>query len=206
MFIERPPLLYRLLFPEGIWRIKKRGGKPVVYLTFDDGPIPEVTPWVLDTLDRYGIKATFFMVGDNVRRHPEVFEEVRRRGHSYGNHTMHHLQGRKSSARRYICDVYEADKLIDSPLFRPPHGLIRWKQARILKEKYNLIMYDLVTRDYARRLDGEKVFENVRRYARNGSIIVFHDSLKAQKNMMYALPRAIEWLMAQGYEFDVLPM
>jgi len=179
MLIERPPLLYRLLFPEGIWRIKRGGGRRVVYLTFDDGPVPEVTPWVLDTLDRYGIKATFFLVGDNVARNPGLFEEIKRRGHSWGNHTMHHLQGRLVSTYRYMHDISEANSLIGSPLFRPPHGLIRWKQARAIKDHYNIILYDLVTRDYSRKLTPERVFNNVRRYARNGSIIVFHDSLKA---------------------------
>ncbi len=206
MLIEQPPLLYRLLFPEALWRIKRRNGKPIVYLTFDDGPIPEQTPWVLDMLDKYGVKATFFMVGDNVRRHPELLEEVRRRGHSYGNHTMHHLQGMKVRAHRYLRDVAEAAKLIDSPLFRPPHGLIRWKQAKALKEHFNIIMYDLVTRDYSKKLTPDEVFENVRRYARNGSIIVFHDSIKAAPNMRIALPRAIEWLLEQGYEFRPIPM
>ena len=206
MLIEQPPLLYRLLFPEAIWRIKRYGGKPVVFLTFDDGPIPEETPWVLDTLDRYGIKATFFMVGDNVRRHPELLDEVRRRGHSYGNHTMHHMQGMKTKARRYLRDVAEAAALSDRPLFRPPHGLLRWKQAAVLKEHLNIVMYDLVSRDYSKKLNGEQVLENVKRYARNGSIIVFHDSLKASRNMRYALPRAIEWLLEQGYEFQRLPM
>lgn len=113
MLIEQPPLLYRLLFPECIGVLKGEGTK-VVYLTFDDGPIPEQTPWVLDLLDGYGIKATFFMVGDNVRRHPELLEEIKRRGHSYGNHTMHHLQGMKVRAVRYLRDVSEADALIDS--------------------------------------------------------------------------------------------
>lgn len=112
MLIERPPLLYRLLFPEGIWRIKRGGGRRVVYLTFDDGPVPEVTPWVLDTLDRYGIKATFFLVGDNVARNPGLFEEIKRRGHSWGNHTMHHLQGRLVSTYRYMHDISEANSLI----------------------------------------------------------------------------------------------
>ncbi|MDE5661154.1 MAG: polysaccharide deacetylase family protein [Muribaculaceae bacterium] len=206
MFIEQPPILYRLLFPEALWRLKRKGGKPVVYLTFDDGPIPEETPWVLDLLDRYDIKATFFMVGDNVRRNPGLLEEVKRRGHSYGNHTMHHLQGMKSTTRQYLRDVAEAAELIDSPLFRPPHGLIRTSQGKALKEHFNIVMYDLVTRDYSRKLSGEQVFENVKRYARNGSIIVFHDSLKASANMRYALPRSIEWLLSQGYEFRPLPM
>lgn len=205
MLIERPPLLYRLLFPEALWRLKRRHRK-VVYLTFDDGPIPGQTPWVLDILDRYGVKATFFMVGDNVARHPELLEEIKRRGHSYGNHTMHHLQGMRTTARRYCRDITEADRLIDSILFRPPHGIMRWKQARIIKSHYNIIMYDLVTRDYSRKLTPEQVLDNVRRFARNGSIIVFHDSVKAAPNMRVALPAAIEWLLSQGYEFDPIPM
>lgn len=205
MWIEQPPFFYRLLFTEAIWRILQRG-KKVVYLTFDDGPIPEETPWVLDVLDRYGVKATFFMVGDNVRRYPELFEEVKRRGHSYGNHTMHHLQGMKTLTRRYLRDIAEACEHIDSPLFRPPHGLLRWKQARAIKDHFNIVMYDLVSRDYSRKLTGPEVLANVKRYARNGSIIVFHDSLKASRNMRYALPNAIEWLLEQGYEFRPIPM
>jgi len=205
LLIEQPPLPYRLLFPEAIWRIKKLDTK-TVFLTFDDGPIPEVTPWVLDTLDRYGIKATFFMVGENVARHPELYEEIKRRGHSYGNHTMHHLQGMKVSSYRYMHDITEANDLIRSSLFRPPHGLLRWRQARAIKDRYNIVMYDLVTRDYSKKLNPEQVFANVRRYARNGSIIVFHDSLKAERNMKAVLPKAIEWLQARGYSFERLPM
>lgn len=205
MWIEQPPLLYRLLFPEAIWRVKKRKRK-VAYLTFDDGPIPEVTPWVLDTLDRYGVKATFFFVGDNVRKYPHLYEEVKRRGHSYGNHTMHHLQGFKTPRISYMRDITEADALIDSPLFRPPHGLLRWAQAKAIKKHYNIVMYDLVTRDYSIKMTPDRVFYNIRRYARNGSIIVFHDSLKAERNMKEVLPRAIEWLRNEGYELLPLPM
>lgn len=205
MLIERPPSLYRLLFPEALWRLKRRGRR-VVYLTFDDGPIPEVTPWVLDELDRLNVKATFFLVGDNVRRYPWLLEEIKRRGHSYGNHTMHHIQGIHSSRMKYMRDITEADRLIESPLFRPPHGLLWGGQAKAIKGKYNLVMYDVITRDYNRKLSPERVYANVRRYVRNGSIIVFHDSLKAERNMKYALPRAIRWLKMHGYEFDVLPM
>lgn len=125
-----------------------------VFLTFDDGPIPEVTPWVLDLLDHYGIKATFFCVGDNVRKHPETFRMVVERGHSVGNHTMHHLQGAKVTTSRYVADIMEAHALIDSPLFRPPHGLIRWKQAAAIKDNMRIIMYDLVTRDYSKKTYG----------------------------------------------------
>jgi peptidoglycan/xylan/chitin deacetylase (PgdA/CDA1 family) len=203
MFIEQPPLLYRILFPEAVWRIKRKKRR-VVYLTFDDGPVPEVTPWVLDTLDHYGVKATFFMVGDNVVRNPQLFDEIKRRGHGYGNHTMNHLQGMKTTLADYIHNIDQANELIDSSLFRPPHGLMKWSQARAIKERYNIIMYDLVTRDYSRQMNGEEVLANVRRYVRNGSIIVFHDSLKAEKNLRYALPRAIEWLKEQGYEFETI--
>ena len=190
MFIEQPPLFYRILFPECVWRLHRK--RKCVYLTFDDGPIPEVTPWVLDTLDQYGVKATFFCVGDNVRRNPELFEEIKRRGHNVGNHTMNHLQGIKVTSQRYLRNVLEAHRYINSPLFRPPHGLLRWAQASILREQFTIVMYDLVTRDYSNKLSGEDVLNNVKRYARKGSIIVFHDSLKAEKNLKYALPRAIE--------------
>lgn len=203
--IERPPLLYRLLFPEAVWRLKRKK-KRVAYLTFDDGPVPEVTPWVLDVLDQYDVKATFFMVGDNARRYPWLLDEIKRRGHSYGNHTMHHLQGFKVPSWCYLRDITEANELIDSPLFRPPHGIMRWGQAKVIKEHYNLMMYDLVTRDYSKKIDGERVLSNVKRLTRNGSIIVFHDSLKAERNLRAALPRAIEWLKEQGYELHPLPM
>lgn len=198
-FIEQPPLFYRLLFSEAIWRLKIKGRK-VAFLTFDDGPIPEVTPWVLDTLDHYAVKATFFMVGDNARRYPQLLDEVKRRGHSIGNHTMHHLKGMGVSRKRYLRDVLEAEKYIDSTLFRAPHGLLKWTQSQAIKNKYNLIMYDVVTRDYSRKTTPERVLANVKRYVRNGSVIVFHDSLKAEANIKAVLPEAIEWLLSEGYE------
>ena len=199
MFIEQPPLIYRMLVPETVWRIPMK--EKTIFLTFDDGPIPEVTPWVLDLLDFHGIKATFFCVGDNARKHPEVYADIVGRGHSVGNHTMHHIQGSIVTTKRYVADIREAHKFVDSPLFRPPHGLIRWKQAAAIKDNMRIIMYDLVTRDYSEKLNGEQVFENVKKYCRNGSIIVFHDSLKAERNLRYALPRSIEWLKENGYKF-----
>ena len=204
MLSEQPPLLYRILFPETVWRIHRK--RRTVFLTFDDGPIPEVTPWVLDTLDFYGVKATFFLVGDNVRRHPELLDEILRRGHSVGNHTMNHVQSLKMTTRNYVHNVALANRLIGSKLFRPPHGLMRWGTARLMKNHYTLIMYDLVSRDYNHKLTGEQVLNNVKRYARRGSIIVFHDSLKAREHMQYALPRAIEWLKYKGYAFEAIPM
>lgn len=203
MFIEQPPTLYRLLFPEAIWRIKRPDIK-AAYLTFDDGPIPEVTPAILDILDRYNVKATFFMVGDNVARHPELMAEVRRRGHAVGNHTMKHIQGIKCTWRTYARNIADADELIGSRLFRPPHGLMKRVQMRTVNHRYNVVMYDVITRDYNRKLTPQRVLANVKRYARDGSIIVFHDSLKAKDRTLVALPQAIEWLLENG--FTLLPI
>ncbi len=204
MLIERPPRIFRFFFRSSLFRLDTGGAKRV-YLTFDDGPIPEVTPWVLDLLDRYGIRATFFMVGDNARRHPELLAEVRRRGHTVGNHTMHHLQGSHVTTHRYIKDVEEAEEYLHGTrLCRPPHGWMRMRQARKLKKRYRLVMYDLVTRDYSKRLTSGEVVENVKRYTREGSIIVFHDSLKSWPRLERALPESLEWLIAEGYTFGTL--
>jgi len=205
MLIEQPPLFYRILFPEAIWRLQQNGRK-VAYLTFDDGPIPEVTPWILDTLAKYKVKATFFMVGENVRKHPELFMQIKNQGHSYGNHTMHHLPGFKYGYTRFANDIDQAAEIIDSHLFRPPHGLMRWSQASKIKERYNLVMYDVITRDYNYSLKPEDILNNVKRFTRNGSIIVFHDSLKSWFNLKNALPAAIEWLKSEKYELLPIPM
>ena len=204
MLIERPPLCFRLTVPGGLFRRHEPGHQHAVYLTFDDGPIPEVTPWVLDVLDRYGIKATFFMVGDNVRKHPEVYEEVVRRGHRIGNHTMHHVSGFRLTRRSYLRDVAEARQYIDSDLFRPPHGWVRPRQTWALHEQFRVVMFDLVTRDYSKWMRAQDVVRNVKLFARDGSVIVFHDSLKSWPRLQEALPKALEWLIAQGYEFRLL--
>ncbi len=204
MLIERIPEWLRKLAKDAVFMIPQREGEKKVYLTFDDGPIPEVTPRLLDLLDSYGIKATFFMVGDNVRKYPELFADVKRRGHRVGNHTMHHLQGLRESKDAYLADVADADRYIGSDLFRPPHGWMKRSQGKELSAKYRIVMYDLVTRDYSKHLDAGDVFDNVRKYARPGSIIVFHDSLKSLPRLFEALPKSIEWLMEQGYKFDVL--
>lgn len=205
MLIEQPPHLYRLLFPKSVWRIKVPLQK-TVYLTFDDGPIPEVTPWVLDLLDRYNVKATFFCVGDNVRKHPDVYRMLLERGHRTGNHTFNHVQGWNSKTSYLLDNTAKAAELIGSPLFRPPHGHMRVPQNwAIHKAGYSVIMWDVVTRDYSRHMSPEQVLANVKKYTRDGSILVFHDSLKAEKNMKYALPRAIEWLQGEGYTFALIP-
>jgi peptidoglycan/xylan/chitin deacetylase (PgdA/CDA1 family) len=199
MLIEQPPKLLRWLYPRALWRMDKN--VKAVYLTFDDGPIPNITPWVLDILDKYNIKATFFLVGDNVRKHPEEFKMIVERGHRVGNHTFNHISGLKYLSYNYLENTNKADELINSTLFRPPHGWMRWGQYMVLSHRYTVVMWDLVTRDYSKRLNGRQVLRNVKKYVRNGSIITFHDSIKSEKNMKYALPRAIEWLLEQGYEF-----
>ena len=202
MFIEQPPQLIRCLYPSAIWRMDK--DKKAVYLTFDDGPIPRVTPWVLDVLDRYGIKATFFMVGDNIRKHPDEFRMVVERGHRIGNHTFNHIRGLSYDINSYLENTDKACRMMmNTNLFRPPHGYMSPKQYAELKKRYKIIMWDLVTRDYNRKFTGEQILQKVKKYARNGSIITFHDSLKSEENIRYALPKAIELLMEQGYEFKV---
>ena len=201
MFIEQPPWFYRALFPGVTWRMPAE--PKCVYLTFDDGPIPEVTPWVLDTLDRFGVKATFFMVGDNVRKHPDIYQMVVERGHRIGNHTFNHIQGLRYWTRNYLANVAKATEYIPSDLFRPPHGHMRIPQTLLLRRKYRVIMWDVVTRDYSPHMTPEGVLQVVKRYTRNGSVIVFHDSLKAEHNMRVAMPQAVEWLLEQGYAFKV---
>ncbi|MDH6314146.1 peptidoglycan/xylan/chitin deacetylase (PgdA/CDA1 family) [Parabacteroides sp. PFB2-10] len=201
MLIEQPPRLYRALFPGAIWRLPD--AEKCVYLTFDDGPIPEITPWVLDVLDEYDVKATFFCVGDNVRKHPDIYRMILERGHRVGNHTFNHIQGIRFWTKNYLANVEKAAELIDSPLFRPPHGHMRMPQILSLRDTYRIIMWDVVTRDYSPHLTPGEVLRVVKRYTRNGSIIVFHDSLKAEENMKYAMPRAIEWLKQEGYTFKL---
>ncbi len=201
MLIEQPPKILHWLYPRALWRMDKN--VKAVYLTFDDGPIPSITPWVLDLLDHYGIKATFFLVGDNVRKHPEEFRMIVERGHRLGNHTFNHIGGFRHLSYNYLENTDKANEMLHTDLFRPPHGWMRWGQYIVLRKKYRIVMWDLVTRDYSNRLNGEQVLQNVKHYVRNGSIITFHDSLKSEKNLKYALPRAIEWLLEQGYEFKV---
>ncbi|MFA6744422.1 MAG: polysaccharide deacetylase family protein [Bacteroides graminisolvens] len=202
MFIEQPPRFIRALYPQALWRMDPN--EKAVYLTFVDGPIPEITPWVLDLLDKYQIKATFFMVGDNVRKHPEEYKMVVERGHRIGNHTFNHIRGFEFLTPNYMANAEKANELLKTDLFRPPHGHMRWMQYMALKHRYKIVMWDLVTRDYSKKLRGPQVLANVMRYARNGSIITFHDSIKSWENIQYALPRSIEFLLEEGYEFKLL--
>lgn len=196
----RVPMWYRALIPGARWRIPSLTDKSI-YLTFDDGPIPEVTPWVLDTLDRLGVKATFFCVADNVKKYPELFQEIKDRGHQVGNHTYHHISGIFTGRKKYMQDVTEAHKLIHSRYFRPPYGHIRLPIVRELSHSFEIIMWDVITRDYNSKLSPDTILGYVKKYARNGSIITFHDSIKAENNMKIAMPKAVKWLQDEGYTF-----
>ena len=222
MLIEQPNILLKKMYPSALWRMDP--DEKAIYLTFDDGPIPEVTPWVLNKLDQFNAKATFFMVGDNVRKHPDIFRMVVERGHGIGNHTMHHIKFFDRNSLRYMDDVREADQTIidhlpltvnSQPLttnshcrlFRPPHGFLNHYQYKKLQwAGYKIVMWDLVTRDYSSKLLPPQVLSNVLRYTRNGSIITFHDSLKSWKggNLQYALSHAMWFFKEEGYEFKLL--
>lgn len=186
------------------WRINPK--RKAVYLTFDDGPIPEVTPRVLDILRKYGVKATFFMVADNVRKHPEIYRQVVEEGHAVGNHTMHHVKGLRMSQSRYLQEVDAAAALLgNTRLFRPPYGRTWWWQRRAIRQRgYEIYLWDVLTHDYNARYTPERMLAIVQRYTRNGSIINFHDSVKSNERMLAVLPQVIEWLQAEGYE--ILPI
>jgi peptidoglycan/xylan/chitin deacetylase (PgdA/CDA1 family) len=217
------PSFIKWIYPEYLWDKKREcRGKRVLYLTFDDGPIPEVTPWVLDILEQYNAKATFFLIGDNIDKHPEIFQDVLRSGHRLGNHTYNHLNGRKTDTSFYMENIARTDKKIaesiqkmapeflfeyknKGKIFRPPYGQLKKDQARLIrKEHYSIVLYDTLAYDWEQQINGEKCTKNVLNNAENGSIVLFHDSLKAFKNLKIALPKVLEHFSAQGYDFKAL--
>lgn len=199
----RLPGFFTSLFKSAVWRLDETD--KVIYLTFDDGPITEVTPWVLELLENEDIKATFFCVGENVQKYPEVYDQILKGGHSVGNHTFNHLQGLDSNDHDFFRNIEKAGEFIDSDLFRPPHGWLKYTQYKFLKNKFRIIMWDLISCDYDRRIKPEKVLKNVTDFVRPGSIITFHDSIKAKNNLMKALPLSIKWMKEQGYRFEAIP-
>lgn len=224
--ITKIPGFIQKLFPTRLWKVSTK--ENVLYLTFDDGPIPEVTPWVLKQLKKHNAKATFFCIGDNIRKHPEIFQQIISEEHSIGNHTFNHLNGWKTSSEAYLenCLLAEEailkvsksqrekrkenkekreDNLINFKLFRPPYGRLTGKQAQLLqKKRFKIIMWDVLSRDYNRFLSAEKCFRNVITHSRPGSIIVFHDSLKASRNLKIVLPKVLKHFSSLGYCFEKL--
>ena len=209
------------VFNNLVWDIPNSDKK--IYLTFDDGPIPEVTEWVLDILKSEGIKATFFCIGDNIKKHPNIYKRILAEGHQTGNHTFNHLNGWKTETNQYIensklCEteiekfqnlkIQKSDSQLPTPnfqLFRPPYGKIKPSQSKAIRQLgYKIIMWDVLSYDFDPTISVEKCLENVISNTEQGSIIVFHDSLKAEKNMKYALPKAIQILKDKGFVFDII--
>ncbi len=195
----RPPFVVKRFYHRFVWEMPAVNKN--IYLTFDDGPVPEATDFVLQQLEKYRAPATFFCIGDNVKKHPAIFQEIKNAGHRIGNHTQHHLNGWENNTENYIKDVNEAAKFVSSELFRPPYGRIRKQQANLLLEKYKIIMWDVISYDYDKRVTPEKCYQNVITNTRPGSIIVFHDSVKAFKNITYALPKCLEYFQSNGFIF-----
>ncbi|MFI3289599.1 MAG: polysaccharide deacetylase family protein [Rikenellaceae bacterium] len=185
----KPPKFLRRLMPDLIWEIEDADS---LFLTFDDGPTPGITEWILATLDKYNAKATFFLLGRNVELYPELYRQIIEAGHAVGNHTYSHQKGWKMSLERYVEDVEFASGYIESNLFRPPYAQITPSQARFLGRRFRLVMWDVLSRDYSNKVSPKGCLLNVTKYMEAGSLVVFHDSEKAFPNMSYALPRVLE--------------
>lgn len=203
MQLVRIPWLLKSLYQDITWAI--RSDKPVLYLTFDDGPTPEVTQKVLELLAHYKAGATFFCIGRNVERHPDIFRQIIDAGQVTGNHTYSHLKGWHVRNRQYFEDIDLAAQFIPSGLFRPAYGMITPSQVRQLKQQYRIVMWDIMSYDFDYGTNPEQCLNNVIQYARPGSVIVFHDSFKAAEKVLYALPRVLEYFGEKGYEFRSIP-
>lgn len=198
--ITSPPNVLRNMYKQCVWRMAPSGKK--VYLTFDDGPIPGLTEWIAEYLGKYNIKATFFCVGDNVVKNPAIYKQLQNAGHALGNHTHNHLKGFYTGNETYFENVERCNEVMKTNLFRPPYGQLKFSQQRVLAKQYKLIMWDILTYDYSSSVSPDKCVKNAVEKTRPGSIIVFHDNIKAEKNVTYALPKTIEQLVDKGFEFD----
>jgi peptidoglycan-N-acetylglucosamine deacetylase len=202
MYLVKTPWLLKKLYPRLIWNRSRKN--QCIYVTFDDGPIPIVTPYVLNILKQYNAKATFFCIGDNVHKHPDLFEQVKNAGHAIGNHTWNHLKGWKTDDKTYLDNFLKADGVLHADLFRPPYGRIKKSQISLLKKMSHglkIIMWDVLSGDFDINLKPETCLQNVLKHTENGSIIVFHDSLRAYDRLEYVLPRALKEWSRRGYSF-----
>jgi peptidoglycan/xylan/chitin deacetylase (PgdA/CDA1 family) len=194
------PSWLRAVYPKGlVWSVPTN--RREVFLTFDDGPIPEVTPLVLGILEKFNVKATFFCVGDNVQKYPQTFKMLQEHGHTIGNHTYHHVKAWKTGFDSYLSEVEQCNQLVKSHLFRPPHGQITRKITRTLSKDYRIIMWSALTGDYDKKLTGDQCLAHAINNTKPGAVIVFHDSIKALERMEYALPLYIKHCKEQGYSF-----
>lgn len=202
MYLVRSSFLLRRIYKRAIWRMPQ--GNNCIYLTFDDGPIPEITPWVLSTLEKYKAYATFFCVGDNVKKHPGIYNEILSRQHSVGNHTLSHLKGWNMPIDLYIENIEQCGQLVHSSFFRPPYGKMKLNQYQQLHKKYSIVMWDVLSGDFDKRTSKERCLKNVIDNTRDGSIVVFHDNLKAKDNLYYVLPKFLEYFSNEGFIFNKL--
>lgn len=205
MYLVKSPLLLKWYYPSLIWN--KTRAQRVIYLTFDDGPIPDVTDFVLKTLKSFNAKATFFCIGDNIQKHPDIFGRLKSEGHRIGNHTFNHLKGWKTEDQVYLQNFRQCQELTNTNLFRPPYGRIKKSQISSLRTEFpelQIVMWDVLSGDFDLKLAPQKCYEQVIKHAENGSIIVFHDSLKAFNRLKYALPRALQYFSEQGFRFETL--
>jgi peptidoglycan/xylan/chitin deacetylase (PgdA/CDA1 family) len=196
------PSWLQKLFPSLTWNAP--GIVPTVYLTFDDGPHPEITPWVVEQLRPYNMQATFFCVGDNAKKFPETLELIKKEGHQLGNHTMHHIKGWNTSTAEYLKDIEQCQYYTQTNLFRPPYGRISKQQIKALKEKFRIVMWSLLSCDFDRQLNQEKALQGLITKTKNGSIVVFHDSVKAENNLRFILPKYLDYLHKKGYTCKTL--
>jgi peptidoglycan/xylan/chitin deacetylase (PgdA/CDA1 family) len=238
MYLIKTPFFLKKLYPSSLIWNQSRTHK-VIYLTFDDGPIPIVTPWVLKTLKNFNAKATFFCIGENITKHPEIFSQLKAEGHAIGNHTYNHLKGWLTDDETYLENYQKCQKLTKTNLFRPPYGKMKRSQMKLLRSqvesnehqvmsskyqiasieyqddlqnaklstlnaKLSIIMWDVLSGDFDMKLSPEKCLKNVLKHTENGSIVVFHDSLKAWDRLEYVLPRALEVWGKEGYQFKSL--
>ena len=202
MYLAKTPAILKPLASDLVWDVQT--DKKEVFLTFDDGPIPEVTPLVLDILDQFSAKGTFFCVGENVGRHPDVFHDVIARGHAVGNHTYKHENGWRTGHVAYLKSALKCAELVKSDLFRPPYGRIRKAQADSLKKRFNLIMWDVLSGDFDENRSSQVCLSSLKKYTKAGSVIVFHDSIKAKRTILDVLPSYLKFLKEEGYSCALL--
>ncbi len=203
MNIVSVPNWIRRFYRPAIWKIPT--SEKVVYLTFDDGPTPMITESVMDVLDEYNAKATFFCLGSQVEKHLNLFNEIQKRGHRVGNHTFSHISGWSSTPKDYLDDVERASQVISSSLFRPPYGRITKKQFNQIKKRYTVVFWDIIPGDFIQGITSKKLLKNTLKYLKLGSVIVFHDSIKCGDVLLETLPVLLEELKQRGYRLEVIP-
>lgn len=200
MYLVKSPFFLKKYYSNFVWKIPT--AEKIIYLTFDDGPTPEITEWTLTTLKKFNAKATFFCIGANVVKYSGIFQQIINQGHAIGNHTHHHLNGWHTDKEIYFRNIKKCEEVVKSNLFRPPYGRIKKSQYELIKDDYKVIMWDVLSGDFDPKTSPEKCLSNVKNNTTEGSVVVFHDSLKAADNLKYTLPKVLEYFTEKGYRFE----